>query len=221
MNCGIMDQFAVGFGKRDNAIFLNCDTLEYENVPVILNDCSLVITNTNKRRGLTDSKYNERRSECERAVELMQAYKPIRNLSELTVDAIPHLEKYITDPVVRKRAKHVISENGRVVEAVKVLKENNIERFGELMNQSHDSLKDDYEVTGTELDTLVYEGRKLPGVIGTRMTGAGFGGCTVSIVKKIHVIKFMSELSDIYHIKTGLVPDFYQPEIGNSAGKID
>ena len=221
MNCGIMDQFAVGFGKRDHAIFLNCDTLDYENVPVILNDCSLIITNTNKRRGLTDSKYNERRSECDKAVELLQAYKPIRNLSELTVDALPLLEKYISDPVVRKRAKHVISENGRVVEAVKVLKENNIGRFGELMNQSHDSLKDDYEVTGTELDTLVYEGRKLPGVIGTRMTGAGFGGCTVSIVKKINVAKFMSELSAVYQLKTGLVPDFYQPEIGNGASRLD
>ena len=220
MNCGIMDQFAVGFGKKDHAIFLNCDTLYYENVPVILNDSSLIITNTNKRRGLTDSKYNERRSECDKAVVLMQAYKHIRNLSEINTNEIPLLEKYIKDQVIRKRAKHVISENGRVIEAVKVLKENNIVRFGELMNQSHDSLKDDYEVTGTELDTLVYEGRKLQGVVGTRMTGAGFGGCTVSIVKKTHIAKFMSDLSAIYQKMTGLVPDFYQPEIGNGAGKI-
>jgi galactokinase len=220
MNCGIMDQFAVGFGKKDHAIFLNCDTLSFEHVPLILNDCSLIITNTNKRRGLTDSKYNERRSECDKAVELLQAYKPIVSLSDLTANEIPLLEKYIKDPVVRKRAKHVISENGRVVEAVKVLKENNIVRFGELMNLSHDSLKDDYEVTGNELDTLVYEGRKLPGVIGTRMTGAGFGGCTVSIVKKSDSAKFMSELSAAYMKKTGLVPDFYQPEIGNGAQKI-
>lgn len=220
MNCGIMDQFAVGFGKKDHAIFLNCDTLSFENVPIILNDCSLIITNTNKRRGLTDSKYNERRGECDKAVELLQAYKPIRNLSELNTGEIHLLEKYIKDPVVRKRAKHVISENGRVVEAVKVLKGNNIIRFGELMNLSHDSLKDDYEVTGFELDTLVYEGRKLPGVVGTRMTGAGFGGCTVSIVKKANSAKFMSELAAVYQKKTGLVPDFYQPEIGNGAGKI-
>ncbi|MEI8224934.1 MAG: galactokinase [Bacteroidota bacterium] len=220
MNCGIMDQFAVGFGKKDHAIFLNCDTLSFENVPIILNDCSLIITNTNKRRGLTDSKYNERRGECDKAVELLQAYKPIRNLSELNTGEIHLLEKYIKDPVVRKRAKHVISENGRVVEAVKVLKGNNIIRFGELMNLSHDSLKDDYEVTGFELDTLVYEGRKLLGVIGTRMTGAGFGGCTVSIVKKANSAKFMSELAAVYQKKTGLVPDFYQPEIGNGAGKI-
>ena len=220
MNCGIMDQFAVGFGKKDHAIFLNCDTLVFENVPIVLTNYSLIITNTNKRRGLTDSKYNERRGECDKAVELLQAYKPIRNLSELNVTEISLLEKYISDPVVRKRAKHVISENGRVVEAVKVLKNNNIIRFGELMNLSHDSLKDDYEVTGIELDSLVYEGRKLPGVIGTRMTGAGFGGCTVSIVRKADSAKFMSELASVYQKKTGLVADFYQPEIGNGAGRI-
>ncbi len=220
MNCGIMDQFAVGFGKKNHAIFLNCDTLTYENVPIVLNDYSLIITNTNKRRGLTDSKYNERRRECDKAVELLQAYKPIRNLSELKSDESGILEKFIKDPVVRKRARHVISENGRVIEAVKVLKENNIVRFGELMNLSHDSLKEDYEVTGLELDTLVYEGRKLPGVIGSRMTGAGFGGCTVSIVKKADTIKFMTDLSEAYKKKTGLVPDFYQPEIGDGARKI-
>jgi galactokinase len=220
MNCGIMDQFAVGFGKKDHAIFLNCDTLFYENVPIILTDCSLIITNTNKRRGLTDSKYNERRSECDKAVELLQSYKPIRNLSELNAGEINILEKYIKDPVIRKRAKHVISENGRVIEAVRVLKNNDIVRFGELMNQSHDSLKDDYEVTGMELDALVYEGRKFSGVIGTRMTGAGFGGCTISIVKKAESANFMTALSTIYQKKTGLVPDFYQPEIGDGARQI-
>jgi galactokinase len=221
MNCGIMDQFAVGFGKKNNAIFLNCNTLNFENVPLLLGDYSLIITNTNKRRGLTDSKYNERRGECERAVELLQVYKPIKNLSELRTDEIDVLEKYIIDPTVRKRAKHIISENGRVLEAVKVLKNNDLIRFGELMNLSHDSLQDDYEVTGIELDTLVHEGRKLNGVIGTRMTGAGFGGCTVSIVKKSDVSAFMSDLASVYQKKTGLVPDFYQPEIGNGASRID
>jgi len=220
MNCGIMDQFAVGFGKKDHAIFLNCDTLSFENVPVILNDCSLIITNTNKRRGLTDSKYNERRAECEKAVELMQAYKPIKNLSELSTGEIYLLERFIKDPVVRRRAKHVISENGRVIEAVKVLKENNLRRFGELMNESHDSLKEDYEVTGIELDTLVYEGRKLPGVIGTRMTGAGFGGCTVSIVKTKDSARFMTDLATAYSRETNLIPDFYLPEIGNGASRL-
>jgi galactokinase len=220
MNCGIMDQFAVGFGKKDHAIYLNCDNLSYENVPVVLNGYSLIITNTNKRRGLTDSKYNERRSECDKAVELLQKYKPLRNLSELTVAELPMLEKYISDPVVRKRAKHVITENGRVLEAVDVLKKNNIARFGELMNQSHDSLKDDYEVTGNELDALVYEGRKLKGVVGTRMTGAGFGGCTVSIVKKEDTESFIKDLGKAYTKKTGLVADFYMPEIGDGAKKL-
>jgi galactokinase len=221
MNCGIMDQFAVGFGKKDNAIFLNCDTLSYENVPLILNDNVLIITNTNKRRGLTDSKYNERRSECDKAVDLLQPYKAIKNLSQLGSDEISLLDKYITDPVVMRRAKHVISENGRVLEAIDVLKNNNISRFGELMNQSHDSLKNDYEVTGLELDTLVYEGRKLPGVIGTRMTGAGFGGCTVSIVKKSESERFMTELAVVYNDITGLKPEFYQPEIGDGAGRLE
>jgi len=220
MNCGIMDQFAVGHGKKDHAIFLNCDTLEFENVPLILNGYSLIITNTNKRRGLTDSKYNERRGECEKAVELLQKYKPLRNLSQLSVEEIPVLEKFIKDPVVVRRAKHVISENGRVLEAVKVLKKNDIVRFGELMNLSHDSLKDDYEVTGKELDTLVYEGRKLRGVIGTRMTGAGFGGCTVSIVKKDDTAAFIDQLSKAYTKITGLVPDFYMPEVGNGARRL-
>ncbi len=220
MNCGIMDQFAVGFGKRDHAIFLNCDTLGYENVPVNPGNNALIITNTNKRRGLTDSKYNERRSECERAVELLQPFRPVRNLGELKTDDIAILKEFIKDPVILKRARHVISENGRVLEAVKVLKENNIGRFGELMNQSHDSLKDDYEVTGNELDTLVYEGRKLPGVTGTRMTGAGFGGCTVSLVEKDHIHDFISGLGSVYQKITGLVPDFYQPEIWDGARKI-
>ncbi|NSW93881.1 MAG: galactokinase [Bacteroidales bacterium] len=220
MNCGIMDQFASGFGKKDHAIYLNCDTLDYENVPLKLGDNALIITNTNKRRGLTDSKYNERRSECEKAVELLQAYKPVRNLGQITVSELDILEKYIKDPVVRKRARHVITENDRVLEAVKVLKSDNIDRFGELMNQSHDSLKNDYEVTGNELDTLVYEGRKLKGVIGTRMTGAGFGGCTVSIIKKEHAQDFMLKLSKVYTEKTGLKASFYQPEVGDGAKRI-
>jgi galactokinase len=221
MNCGIMDQFAVGFGKKDHAIFLNCDSLDYENVPVFLQDSVLIITNTNKRRGLTDSKYNERRSECDRAVELLHAYRPLRNLSELGADELQLLDTYISDPVIKRRARHVVTENTRVLEAINVLKSNNIKRFGELMNQSHDSLRNDYEVTGNELDTLVYEGRKLPGVIGTRMTGAGFGGCTVSIVRKDESARFMADLAAVYRSKTGLTPEFYQPEIGQGAGRID
>jgi len=221
MNCGIMDQFAVGFGKKDHAINLNCDTLEYKFAPVNLGNRRLIITNTNKRRGLTDSKYNERRSECEKAVELISRHHMIRNLSDLTVSDLWMLEKYIDDEVVRKRAKHVITENGRTIDAIKALEDNDIVKFGQLMNESHDSLCTDYEVTGTELDTLVYEGRKLPGVTGTRMTGAGFGGCTVSIVERRHADNFIKNLGKVYHEKTGLTADFYLPGIGDGARRID
>jgi len=221
MNCGIMDQFAVGFGKKDHAINLNCDTLEYKYAPVNLGNRHLIITNTNKRRGLTDSKYNERRSECEKAVELISRHLMIRNLSDLTVSDLWMLEKYIDDEVVRKRAKHVITENGRTIDAIKALEDNDIVKFGQLMNESHDSLCTDYEVTGTELDTLVYEGRKLPGVTGTRMTGAGFGGCTVSIVESRHADNFIKNLGKVYHEKTGLTADFYLPGIGDGARRID
>jgi len=217
MNCGIMDQFAVGFGRKDHAINLNCDTLEYRYAPLNLGDRRLVITNTNKRRGLTDSKYNERRSECEKAVELISEHRLVKNLSELTVADLWMLDSYIPDPVVRKRAKHVITENGRTLDAIKALENNDIELLGRLMNESHDSLCTDYEVTGTELDTLVYEGRKLPGVVGTRMTGAGFGGCTVSIVESRHTDEFIRKLGETYTAKTGLTAEFYLPGIGDGA----
>jgi galactokinase len=220
MNCGIMDQFAVGFGRKDHAINLNCDTLDFRYAPLNLGNRKLVITNTNKRRGLTDSKYNERRSECEKAVELISAHRPVRNLSELTVNDLPMVESYIPDPVIRKRAKHVITENGRTLDAIKALENNDIELLGKLMNESHDSLCHDYEVTGVELDTLVYEGRKLPGVIGTRMTGAGFGGCTVSVVESEHAHEFIMKLGQVYTAKTGLIADFYMPGIGDGARKV-
>lgn len=220
MQCGIMDQFAVGFGKKDHAINLNCDTLEYQYAPMKLGDRRLIITNTNKIRKLTDSKYNERRSECERAVEIISDHHPIRNLSQLTVRDLWMLDEYIADPVVRKRAKHVITENGRTIDAIEALQNNDIELFGSLMNKSHDSLCSDYEVTGAELDALVYEGRKLPGVIGTRMTGAGFGGCTVSIVDNGHVDNFIKRLGEIYTARTGLTADFYLPGIGDGARRI-
>lgn len=221
MNCGIMDQFAVGFGKKDHAINLNCDTLEYKYAPVNLGDRRLIITNTNKRRGLTDSKYNERRSECDKAVELISEHHKISNLSELTVSDLWMLDKYIGDDIVRKRARHVITENGRTLDAIRALEENDIEQFGRLMNESHDSLCIDYEVTGAELDALVYEGRKLPGVTGTRMTGAGFGGCTVSIVESRHADSFMKKLAEAYHARTGLKADFYLPGIGDGARRVD
>ncbi|MDZ7636354.1 MAG: hypothetical protein U5L72_18745 [Bacteroidales bacterium] len=191
--------------------------LKYRYAPVNLGKRSLIITNTNKRRGLTDSKYNERRSECEKAVELISEHHPIRNLSQLTVTDLWMVDEYIPDPVVRKRAKHVITENGRTLEAIEALQNNDIELLGDLMNRSHDSLCNDYEVTGPELDTLVYEGRRLPGVTGTRMTGAGFGGCTVSIVETAHAENFMKKLGEIYLSGTGLTADFYLPGIGDGA----
>lgn len=220
MNCGIMDQFAAGFGKKGHAINLNCDTLDYRYAPVNLGGRRLIITNTNKRRGLTDSKYNERRSECEKAVEFISEHHPVRNLSQMTVSDLWMLEEYIPDPVVRKRAKHVITENGRTLKAIEALQADDFEIFGRLMNESHDSLCNDYEVTGIELDTLVYEGRRLPGVLGTRMTGAGFGGCTVSIVEAAHAESFINRLGEIYLAKTGLTAEFYLPGIDDGARKL-
>ena len=215
MNCGIMDQFAVGMGQKDSALFLNCDTLDYEIVPLVLKNFKLVISNTNKRRELADSKYNERRSECEKAVDYLNKKKKIRNLSELSLDEFHELESIIPDEVIRSRARHVISENDRVLKAIPALKSGDLELFGQLMNESHDSLKNDYEVTGFELDTLAEEAQKLPGVIGSRMTGAGFGGCTVSLVDKDYVDKFINKLGETYSQKTGLKAVFYIAEVGN------
>ncbi len=220
MNCGIMDQFAVGMGKKDHAVFLNCDTLEYDLVPLVLKDYRLVITNTNKQRKLTDSKYNERRAECEKAVAYINRKRSIRNLGELSLAEFEQLQDLIPDETVRKRAYHVVSEDARVLEAVHALKTGNLTRFGELMYESHESLRDNYEVTGPELDTLVEEARKIEGVLGARMTGAGFGGCTVSLVHKERTEPFMEQLEKAYTAKTGLRPDFYVAEVGDGAKKL-
>jgi galactokinase len=220
VNCGIMDQFAVGMGKKDHAIFLKCDTLDYELVPIRLEGVKVVIANTNKSRGLADSKYNERVAECQTAVKMLSAGKPISLLAEMNMAGFVENERLITDEVIRRRARHVISENDRTFEAVEVLKAGNLVRFGQLMNDSHDSLRDDYEVTGIELDTLVAESRKINGVIGSRMTGAGFGGCTVSLVKDEAVEKMISEAGKNYKAITGLTADFYVAEIGDGAKKI-
>ena len=220
MNCGIMDQFAVGMGKKNSALFLNCDTLDYDLVPVKLDDYRLMIVNTNKRRGLTDSKYNERRAECEQAVEYISKNKKIRNLSELSLAEFEKLQSLIPDEIVRKRAMHVISENARVLEAIPALKSTDLKRFGELMNESHNSLRDDYDVTGIELDTLVEEAREIPGCIGSRMTGAGFGGCTVSLVHKDSIEDFIETVGKNYSDRVGLEPVFYQPEIGDGPKEI-
>jgi galactokinase len=220
VNCGIMDQFAVGMGKKDHAIFLKCDTLDYELVPIKLDGYKLVIANTNKPRGLADSKYNERVSECQTAVKMLSAGKPISLLAEMNLTDFAKNEHFITDEVIKRRARHVISENDRTFEAVEVLKAGDLIRFGQLMNDSHDSLRDDYEVTGIELDTLVAESRKIPGVIGSRMTGAGFGGCTVSLVKDESIDQMIEMVGKSYLNETGLKAEFYVAEIGNGAQRI-
>lgn len=221
VNCGIMDQFASGLGVRDHAIFLNCDTLEYERVPLRLEGKKIVIANTNKRRGLADSKYNERRAQCEAAVEALRKGKPIRNLSDLTMEEFEEYAHLIPDEVVMKRARHVISENSRTLAAVDALNGDDIETFGELMYRSHESLRDDYEVTGRELDTLVDEARKIDGTLGSRMTGAGFGGCTVSIVREDAVEPFILEVGRGYQEKTDLNADFYVAEIGDGSKRME
>ena len=214
VNCGIMDQFAIAMGKMNHAIFLDTADLSYEYAPVALKDARIVIACSNKKRGLGDSKYNERRSECEEALADIKRHADIESLGDLTEEEFENVKKYITRDVCRKRAKHAVYENQRTIKAVSALKDNDIVKFGELMNASHDSLRDDYEVTGIELDTLVDEARKIRGVIGSRMTGAGFGGCTVSIVKNDAIDTFIQEVGCAYAAKIGYAADFYVVEIG-------
>jgi len=174
--CGIMDQFVSGMGKAEHAVFLNCDTLDYDLVPIKLDGIKIVISNTNSPHKLDSGMYNKRVSECQEAVSAISRYKPIRKLVEISWEEFPEYEDKIEDEAARKRARHVISEIARTEQAVRELRAGNIDRFGLLMNGSHDSLRDDYEVTGPELDTMVEEARKIDGVIGSRMTGGGFGG---------------------------------------------
>lgn len=213
VNSGIMDQFAVGMGKKDHAVLLDCNTLKYDYVPVILKDEVIVISNTNKRRGLADSKYNERRGECETALKDLQEKLDIKALGELSIEEFEENKELIKNEVNRKRAKHAVYENQRTIKAQKELSTGNLEEFGKLMNQSHESLRDDYEVTGKELDTLVELAWKQDGVIGSRMTGAGFGGCTVSIVKKDKVDEFIKNVGKGYKEKIGYDADFYIVEV--------
>lgn len=220
VNCGIMDQFAVSVGKVNHAIFLNCDTLDYELIPLKLEGLKIIISNTNKKRQLADSKYNERRGECEQAVEDLNKAKPVKNLGELSLAEFEQISNFISSDIVRKRARHVVSEDQRCVDAVDALKAENMVRFGELMNSSHDSLKDDYDVTGVELDTLVEEARKIEGVLGSRMTGAGFGGCTVSLVKEEAVDAFIEQVGKNYEQKTGLKPEFYVADVGDGVREL-
>jgi galactokinase len=220
VNCGIMDQFVIGMGKKDCAILLDTNTLKYQYVNIELKGASIVIANTNKRRGLADSKYNERRSECETALKNLQIKLHINSLCEINEEEFEENRHLIKDEVCAKRAKHAIYENQRTLKAVKALENKDIELFGKLMNASHISLRDDYEVTGIELDTLVELAWERIGVIGSRMTGAGFGGCSVSIVKDEFVDEFIKSVGEKYRDKIGYDATFYVAQIGDGARKI-
>lgn len=215
VNCGIMDQFAIAMGKKDNAIFLDTADLSFEYAPIALKGAKIVIASSNKKRGLGDSKYNERRSECETALAELQKAVEIQSLGALDEETFEKYASAIQSDVRRKRAKHAVYENQRTIRAVEALKADDVALFGKLMNESHVSLRDDYEVTGIELDTLVEEAWKIDGVIGSRMTGAGFGGCTVSIVKDEAIDSFIEKVGKAYEAKIGYAADFYVVEIGN------
>lgn len=217
MNCGIMDQFAIGMGKEGCAVLLDCNMLNYEYAPLDLKGVSIVIMNTNKRRELADSKYNERRSECERALKELQRKLPIKSLGDLSIDEFEKNKELITNPTDRKRAKHAVYENQRTLQAVERLKAGDLKTFGKLMNESHISLRDDYEVTGKELDTLAEAAWQQPGVLGARMTGAGFGGCAIALVQDADVKHFIDNVGKIYREKTGLQADFYIASVGGPA----
>lgn len=220
VNCGIMDQFASAHGKKDHAIFLNCDTLEFELVPVKLNGVKVVISNTHSPHKLGDE-YNDRVRECQLALSQLKTVRPeLKNLAELSQVEFDKISSAITDPTAFKRARHVVGEVQRTVDAVKELKAGNLEAFGKLMNASHVSLRDDYEVTGEFLDALAEEAWKIEGVIGSRMTGGGFGGCTVSLVKDEAIDTFKEKVGKAYTERTGLVADFYIAEIGDGAKKL-
>lgn len=220
VNCGIMDQFAVGQGRKGQAVFLNCGTLAFKHVPLEIPGYRLVITNTNKKRGLEESKYNERVSECRKAVDDLSDYLVVNSLGEVGYEQFMQNKHLIKDETVRKRASHVISENKRVLEAVKALMNKDFSGFGQLMVQSHNSLRYDYEVTGFELDSLVEISLRQNGVLGARMTGAGFGGCTVAFVRQEDLEAFVSAVSVEYQETTGLTPIFYLPEVGDGVKRI-
>lgn len=220
VNCGIMDQFSIGMGKENCAMLLDCNTLEYHYSELNMAGCKLIVANTNKKRGLADSKYNERRNECETALADLKKVENVACLCELTEAEFENIKYSISNPIMAKRAKHAIYENQRTLKAVAALEENNLELFGQLMNESHISLRDDYEVTGIELDTLVSLAWNIEGVLGSRMTGAGFGGCTVTLIKEEFVDLFIEELTRKYTEKIGYEPSFYVVNISDGARKL-
>lgn len=221
VKCGIMDQFASAMGKADHAVFLNCATLDYEHIPLNLDGAKIVLTNTNVKHSLGSSKYNERRGECEAGLNALKEVIPgIKELAEVTPEQFEANKEVIKDEVVRRRIKHVITECARVKKSVEAMKSDNIEEFGKLMNASHDSLRYDYEVTCPELDFVVSEGRKINGVVGIRMTGAGFGGCCVSIIKNEAIDEFVEKVGAAYVEKFGHEASFYITEVGDGGREI-
>lgn len=220
VSCGIMDQFAVAMGKKGCAVCLDTATLDYTYASLHLDGVKLVIINTNKRRGLGDSKYNERCAECAQAVESLRKFEYLKNLCELTPQRFEEGKRFITDPTVRKRARHIVYENQRTIDAVQALKNGDLSRFGQLMTESHNSLRDDYEVTGPELDAAVASALRQKGVIGARMTGAGFGGCAVALVREEDVTAFKENVAEEYREQTGLDAGFYVVEAGGGPQKL-
>lgn len=220
MNCGIMDQFASAMGKKDSAIFLDTSTLEFEYAPVVLPDARIVITNSKVKHSLVGSAYNDRRNESEQALKDLQKVVHIETLGDLTEEAFEEHKMAIKDPVCRKRAKHAVYENQRTIKAYNALKANDLEAFGKYMNASHISLRDDYEVSCDEIDILVDLAWQIPGVIGSRMTGGGFGGCTVSIVKNDAVDDFIEKVGEGYQARTGHRAEFYVVDVGEGAHRL-
>jgi galactokinase len=220
VNCGIMDQFASAMGKKDCAVYLNCATLDYEYIPLRLGDYAMVVANSNKKRSLQESKYNERRSECDTALTLLQKKIPGAGcLADVTPKDFER-NKSVLPRTVALRAEHVVYECDRVRRSVAAMREGDIGLLGRLLNESHRSLRDLYEVTGKELDALTSLSRGAAGCIGSRMTGAGFGGCTVSLVEKTAVADFVSTVGAGYRKATGLTADFYDTSIEDGAFEI-
>ncbi len=221
MHCGIMDQFASAMGKEGNAIFLDTNSMEFEYAPIVLEGKKLIVTNTNKKHSLVDSEYNLRREQCGRALKDLQKKLDIKTLGDLDIETYEANKDLIEDEVCRRRAKHAVYENQRTIRAVKALKEGDIAQFGKLMNESHVSLRDDYETSCPEADILAEEAWKMPGVLGSRITGGGFGGCTVSIVEDDAVPGFRENIGKIYEEKVGYPASFYTLEIGSGPKALD
>ena len=219
--CGIMDQFASAHGKADHAIYLNCDTLEYDLVPVKLDGVKVVVTNTHSPHKLDSGSFNDRVRQCQLAVEQLNSVRPTQYLAELSQAEFDQVKHAITDETAYRRARHVVGEVQRTKDAVAALQQGDIVLFGKLMNQSHISLRDDYEVTGLHLDALAEAAWKVDGVLGSRMTGGGFGGCTVSLVREESINTFIEQVGKEYTAKTGLKADFYIAEIGDGAHRVN